>query len=167
MASTADLLLDSFSRVRDSVHATLDGLSERELSTPVAPRANTIAWLVWHLSRLIDDHLAEVQQVEQLWTRDGWHERFALPFDVTAIGYGQSLSEAQSVRAEGRLLGDYHDAVQDFAAAYVARLVDDDLDRVVDERWDPPVTLAVRLVSVVNDCAQHVGQAAFARGLMG
>ncbi len=41
-----------------------------------------------------------------------------------------------------------------------------DLDVVVDERWDPPVTLGVRLVSVVNEVNQHVGQAAYVRGLL-
>ncbi len=166
MATTSDLLVDAFGRVRDSVHAVLDGLDEAQLTRAVAPSANTIAWLTWHLSRLIDDHLADVQGVEQLWTRDGWHERFALPFDVAAIGYGQSVEEAHAVRAGAGLLGDYHDAVQEFAVSYQRSLDDDDLDRVVDERWDPPVTLAVRLVSVANDCAQHVGQAAFVRGML-
>jgi hypothetical protein len=37
---------------------------------------------------------------------------------------------------------------------------------VVDEAWDPPVTLGVRLVSVIDDCAQHAGQAAFVRGIV-
>ena len=166
MATTSDLLQDAFGRVRDSVHATLEGLDETQLTRAVAPSANTIAWLTWHISRLIDDHLADAQGVEQLWTRDGWRDRFALPFDADAIGYGQSVEEAQGVRAGADLLADYHDAVQEFAVGYVRSLTDDDLDRVVDERWDPPVTLAVRLVSVVNDCAQHVGQAAFVRGLL-
>ena len=50
--------------------------------------------------------------------------------------------------------------------AVVGTVTDDDLDRIVDERWDPPVTLAVRLVSVVDDCLQHAGQAAYARGIL-
>jgi uncharacterized damage-inducible protein DinB len=166
MASTSDLLVDALGRIRDSVHGAVDGLSDDDLSTPIAPSANTITWLVWHLSRLIDDHLADARGVEQLWTRDGWRERFGLPFDVDTIGYGQSVEEAQSVRASAELLGDYHDAVQDFAVEYVGGLTDDELDRVVDDRWEPPVTLAVRLISVVNDCAQHVGQAAYVRGLL-
>ena len=45
-------------------------------------------------------------------------------------------------------------------------LTDADLPRVVDERWDPPVTLGVRLVSVISDCLQHAGQAAFVRGIL-
>jgi hypothetical protein len=35
---------------------------------------------------------------------------------------------------------------------------------VVDEKWDPPVTLGVRLVSMASDALQHAGQAAFIKG---
>jgi uncharacterized damage-inducible protein DinB len=166
MAHSSDLLLDAFGRINESVHAALDGLSDEQLATPIAPGANTVAWLVWHINRLIDDHIADLQGVEQLWTRDGWFERYALPFDPAAIGYGQSTEEAQSVKVSGELLAAYHHAVQGFASEYVAGISDSDLDRVVDIRWDPPVTVAIRLVSVVNDCAQHVGQAAYVRGIL-
>ena len=50
--------------------------------------------------------------------------------------------------------------------AHLAGLSEADLDRVVDERWDPPVTLGVRLVSVISDDLQHAGQAAYLRGLV-
>jgi hypothetical protein len=50
--------------------------------------------------------------------------------------------------------------------AFVATLTGADLDRVVDSAWDPPVTLGVRLVSVVADDLQHVGQAAYIRGIL-
>ena len=39
-------------------------------------------------------------------------------------------------------------------------------DRVVDRTWDPPVTLGVRLVSILDDDTQHAGQAAYVRGLL-
>ena len=50
--------------------------------------------------------------------------------------------------------------------AYLSRVTSEELDRVVDRRWDPPVTAGVRLVSVVGDCLQHLGQAAYVRGLL-
>jgi hypothetical protein len=37
---------------------------------------------------------------------------------------------------------------------------------VVDASWDPPVTLGVRLVSVISDDLQHAGQAAYLRGMI-
>ena len=166
MVSTSELLIDGFGRIRETVHAVVDGLDERQLTFRAEGRGNSIAWLVWHLSRVQDDHVADVAGTKQAWTDQGWAARFGLPFDETATGYGQSHDEVAQVRPTAELLAGYHDAVHERTVGYLRGLRDDDLDRVVDERWDPPVTLAVRLVSVVDDDAQHIGQAAFVRGLL-
>jgi uncharacterized damage-inducible protein DinB len=166
MADHTELFTDAFARIKQSVDGALADLSDAELSAPPAPEANTIAWLVWHLTRIMDDHVADVAGDEQVWTRDGWAQRFDLPFPDEAIGYGQTADEVRQVRVSGELLLGYHDAVQEKVVAYVRSVSADDLDRVVDTRWDPPVTLAVRLVSVVNDSMQHVGQAAYVRGIL-
>lgn len=166
MAGTADLITDSLDRVRESVHSVLDDTPEEDLAAPPAPQTNTVAWLVWHLSRVLDDHLAQAFDREQVWTADRWVDRFALPFPPEAHGFGQSWEEVREVAASAELLRGYHDAVQDAAASWLEGLDDGELDRVVDDRWDPPVTLAVRVVSVVNDCTQHVGQAAYASGIL-
>jgi hypothetical protein len=166
MTRANDLLVDAFDRVRDSVQEVVAGLDEDRLAFRPDPEANSIAWLVWHLTRVQDDHIADVAGSEQLWTVGGWVERFRLPFDVRATGYGQSAEEVGEVRATPELLTGYQDAVHSATVHYVQTLQDDDYARVVDERWDPPVTLAVRLVSVVNDASQHVGQAAYVRGLL-
>jgi uncharacterized damage-inducible protein DinB len=162
----ADLLADAFSRIRSTVHAAVEGLAAEQLVARLDPEANTIAWLVWHLTRVQDDHVADVAGSQQIWTAGGWVERFRLPFDVGAIGYGQSSEEVGRVRASAELLAAYQDAVHDATVDYLRTLADDDYARVVDERWDPPVTLSVRLVSVLNDTTQHVGQAAYVRGLL-
>lgn len=163
--NSRDILLDAFGRVRDDVHGAVEGLDVDALTFRADHDANSIAWLTWHLSRVEDDHVSEVAGVDQVWTTGGWVQRFALPFDKSAHGYGQSSSDVAAVRADSALLLGYFDAVHQEVVSYVAGLNDSDLDRVVDERWDPPVTLGVRLVSVVNDCTQHAGQAAFIRGL--
>jgi hypothetical protein len=93
-------------------------------------------------------------------------ERFRLPFDVGSIGFGHSSREVAQVRATAEMLAGYQDAVHRSTVDYLATLRDDDYSRVVDKRWDPPVTLAVRLVSVLNDATQHAGQAAYVRGLI-
>jgi hypothetical protein len=164
MRST-DILTDAFTRVGDGVARLLDGLDDDALVWRPDPRANTVAWLVWHIGRGVDAQVADVAGTEEVWTSGGWAGRFALPFDDTATGYGQSPDEVASVRVTGDLLRGYVDATQDAALAYVATLADADLDRVVDEGWDPPVTLGVRLVSVVGDATQHLGQASYVRGL--
>jgi uncharacterized damage-inducible protein DinB len=166
MTCANDLLVDGFDRVRDSVREVVDGLDESGLAYRPDPEANSIAWLVWHLTRVQDDHVADVAGSEQLWTVGGWVERFRLPFDVQATGYGQSAADVGEVRASAELLAGYQDAVHNATVDYLKTLDDDDYARVVDDRWDPPVTLAVRLVSVVNDATQHVGQAAYVRGLL-
>jgi uncharacterized damage-inducible protein DinB len=162
----AALLTDSFSRIGEEVHSAVEGLSPDQLAFRVDADANSIGWLVWHLTRVQDDHVAGVAASEQVWTAQRWAERFGLPFRVGSIGYGHSSAEVAQVRVESQLLTGYYDAVAARTLEYVAGLTDGDLDRVVDEAWDPPVTLGVRLVSVVNDCTQHVGQAAFVRGIL-
>jgi uncharacterized damage-inducible protein DinB len=164
--SSADLLVDAFGRIREAVHEAVDGLSREELAFRVDPGANSIAWLVWHLTRIQDDHIAGVAGTEQIWTAKGWVDKFGLPFDRMAHGWGQTSAEVAAVQADAELLTGYHDAVFEHTTRYVAGLTDADLPRVVDTRWDPPVTLAVRLVSVISDDLQHAGQAAFLRGVL-
>ena len=165
--TSAELLADTFGRVRDTVHAAVAGLSTEQLCYRADSSANSIAWLVWHLTRIQDDHIADVAQTEQVWVSDGWAERFGLPFPLLAHGYGHSSADVAKVRVEPPdLLTGYYDAVHEQTIRFVASLTDADLPRVVDERWDPPVTLAVRLVSVISDDLQHAGQAAYLRGLI-
>jgi uncharacterized damage-inducible protein DinB len=164
--TAADLLIDALGRVRETVHTAVEGLDEEQLAVRLDPQANSIAWLVWHLTRVQDDHLAEVADSEQLWTREGWARRFGFPFDDSAVGYGHTSAEVAAVQAPADLLLAYHDAVHESSVAWLRTVEEADLPRVVDQRWDPPVTLAVRLVSVVDDCAQHAGQAAFVRGVV-
>jgi hypothetical protein len=164
--TSADLLVDAFGRIREVVHEVVDGLTPEQLAFRVESRANSIAWLVWHLTRIQDDHIADAAQAGQVWTSRGWVERFGLPFDPLATGYGHGADEVAAVRvASGDLLVGYHDAVHEQTTRYVERLSDADLARIVDESWDPPVSLGVRLVSVIADDLQHAGQAAFVRGI--
>jgi hypothetical protein len=161
----AELLVDAFGRIRDTTHGTVEGASRSVLTYRPDPDANSVAWLVWHLTRIQDDHVADVAGAEQRWIADGWSERFDLPFPQRATGYGQSSDDVARVDVDGALLLGYLDAVHEETVRYVGGLVAVDLDRIVDERWDPPVSLGVRLISVVNDNLEHVGQAAYVRGL--
>ncbi|MCW2815089.1 MAG: chorismate synthase [Nocardioides sp.] len=160
-----DLLRDAFGRVHESVQAVLDGLDAEQLRHRPGPDANPIGWLVWHLARVQDDHVADVAGHDQVYV--DFVDRFDLPYDATAIGYGHSSAEVGAFAAPADLLADYEAAVHERTRGYLATVSDDDLDKVVDVHRDPPVTLGVRLVSVVNDDTQHVGQAAYVRGLLG
>jgi uncharacterized damage-inducible protein DinB len=165
--TSAELLVDAVGRIREVVHRVVEGLTAEQLRVRVAPEANSIAWLVWHLTRIQDDHVAEVAGAEQVWTAQGWVERFELPFDPRDTGYGHRPEEVAAVQVEsGELLVGYYDAVHQQTIRYVEQLTDAELARVVDRSWDPPVTLGVRLVSVLADNLQHAGQAAFVRGVL-
>lgn len=165
--TVAQLLVDGFDRIRQVVVHTVTGLSAEQLAFAPAPGANSIGWLVWHLTRVQDDHVAEVAGTEQVWTGGGWFERFGLPLDSSDTGYGHGPEQVSAVKVpSAQLLIDYHQAVFEQSRQYLARLTESDLARVVDESWDPPVTLAVRLVSVLSDDLQHAGQAGYLTGLV-
>ena len=164
MTST-EVLTDGFDRVRSVVHAVLDGATDDVLTFRPDPAANTLAWLVWHLARVQDAQVAPLMAVEQVWTADGWFERFALPFAPGATGYGHAAQDVGAVRTGAGLLVGYFDAVHARTVEYLGTLTEADLKRVVDRAWDPPVTLAVRLVSTLADDLQHAGQASYVRGL--
>jgi hypothetical protein len=162
-----ELLGDSFDRVREIVHETVTGLSPEQLAFRPDDAANSIAWLVWHLTRIQDDHMSDLAERQQAWTELGWHERFGLPFAPEATGYAHTARQVGAVHGIGpELLLGYHDDVHERTLAFLRGPGIHHLDRVVDTRWDPPVTAAVRLVSVVSDAMQHAGQAAYVHGLL-
>jgi hypothetical protein len=165
MMKSNDLLLDAFGRIRETVEAVLDGLDDGSLTDRPAGTGNSIAWLIWHLGRVEDAQVADAAGLEQVWTAQDFVGRFGLPLSRKDTGYGHSSDQVDAVQAPAGLLLEYYDAVHRQTVGFLKTLEGADLDRVVDTRWDPPVTLGVRLVSTLADCLQHVGQAAYAKGL--
>ncbi len=165
--NSSEVLTDGFGRVAEIVRSTLRNATSDELTFRPDPEANTVAWLIWHIARVQDAQIADVANDEDVWIAGGWVEKFQLPFERRATGYGMSAADVAKVPGDVGLLGDYFEAVHQKSIEYLGGLGDDDLDRVVDEAWNPPVTLGVRLISVLNDVAQHVGQASYVKGLAG
>lgn len=166
--TSAGLITDAFGRIRETVTDTLYGLTAEQLTYRADADANPIAWLIWHLTRVQDDHVGAAFGVPQVWSDGGWAARFGLP-GSSDTGYGHNTIQVAAVSeacAASALLADYHEAVYEQTIKLVSGITDADLDRVVDTSWRPPVTLGVRLVSVLNDDAQHAGQAAFVRGIV-
>lgn len=161
-----DLLRDAFTRLIEHVDAITDGIDDGVLTYRPTPEANTVAWLLWHSARVQDAQVADVAGVEQAWTAGGWVDTFGLDLPRDDTGYGHSADDVAKVQATAQNLVGYYRAVHELTLAYVARLDADELERVIDENWDPPVTVGVRLVSVIDDCAQHLGQAAYVRGIV-
>ncbi len=164
-AAAQELLRDAFTRLIEHVDDLTDGLSDELSDYRPTPNANSIAWLIWHSARVQDIQLAHVAGVEAVWTRDGWVDRFGLDLPRHDTGYGHSAEDVAKVRAPADLLSGYYRAVHKLTLSYIASVTADELSRIVDTSWDPPVTASARLVSIIDDCAQHLGQAAYVRGI--
>ncbi len=163
-----ELLVELFGRVDGHVHGVVEGLAVEDLLRSPAPGTNPVAWLVWHLTRVQDHHVSGLMDEPQLWMTGDWAGRFGMVAEAEDHGYGHTPEQVAAVRPESPdALVEYYDAVAARTKAFLAATTAADLDRIVDRRWDPPVTLAVRLISVADDDIQHAGQAAYVRGLLG
>ena len=182
LTAAQELLRDSFTRLIEHVDDLTDGLTEKVSSYRPTPHANSIAWLIWHSARVQDVQVCDIVKAltdgrsepdgrsdkprsEDVWTRDGWVDRFGLDLPRDDTGFGHSAHAVAKVRASAELLAGYYHAVHDMTLEFVESLADNALEQIVDRRWYPPVTASARLVSVVDDCAQHLGQAAYLRGI--
>ena len=164
-AAARELLRDAFTRLIEHVDEVTDGLTDEQANYRPSPGANSIAWLIWHSARVQDIQLAPIAGVDQVWTRDGWVDRFGLDLPRNDTGYGHGPDEVAKVQASADLLAGYYHAVHKVTLSYIASVTADELSRVVDTHWTPPVTASARLVSIIDDAAQHLGQAAYIRGI--
>jgi hypothetical protein len=163
----ASLLLELFGRIPPLARRAVEGVDPDRLTERPSADANSIAWLVWHLTRVQDHHVADLLDTDQVWVAGDWGSRFGLKTDPSNTGYGHSPEEVATVRPERpEVLLEYLEAVDARTREMLAELAPEDLDRIVDRRWDPPVTMGVRLISIADDCLQHAGQAAYVRGLL-
>jgi Protein of unknown function (DUF664). len=163
----ASLLLELYGRIPPLARSVVDGVDLATLAESPSEGANTITWLVWHAARVQDHHVAELIDSDQVWIANNWARRFGLDPDPRNTGYGHSAQDVAAVRPERpEVLIEYLEAVDRRTRTMLESLTPTELDRIVDRRWNPPVTLGVRLVSIADDSLQHLGQAAYVRGLL-
>lgn len=162
-----EILRDSFTRLIEHVEGIADGLTDEVSFHRITPEANSIAWLLWHSARVQDAQLCDIAGTDQVWFRDGWADRFALDLPADSHGYGHTPEQVAKVRAPRDLLVGYYQAVHTMTLEYVASVTAEDLAKIIDRRWTPPVTASARIVSIIDDCSQHLGQAAYVRGIVG
>lgn len=161
-----DVLADAFGRIRGEVHEAAAGLSSAGLNYRPDPGANSIGWLIWHLTRVQEDHIAHLADKPQEYVTEGWAQRLGLTPEENDLGYGHTQQQVGAVTFDSpdTLLA-YYDAVHQRSVDYIGAISTGELDRIVDTRWDPPVTAGVRIVSVIDDCMNHAGQANYVRGM--
>ncbi|SBS76931.1 conserved hypothetical protein [uncultured Mycobacterium sp.] len=160
-----ELLRDSFARIIEHVNNLTDDLTDDVSFFRPTATANSIAWLIWHSARVQDLQIADIAGTDQVWFTGGWVDQFGLDLPRDAHGYGHGPDEVGKVRVPADLLAGYYHAVHKATLEYIASVTTDELARVVDTNWNPPVTASIRLVSIIDDCAQHLGQAAYVRGI--
>jgi hypothetical protein len=159
-----DILLDAFTRVYESLHRTLADVTAAELIQEPHP---PIGWLAWRISRVMDSNVSRLSGREQLWIGDGWAARFGMPPEPADFGRSASHTREQvrAFRASAELLLSYHDATYERMKSYLKTLTADDLARQLDEtRYQPIPTVAVRLVSVLENAMTNEGQVSYLKG---
>ena len=162
------LIIDGYGRVLEKLEKAVDGLTQDDLNEQPHPDCNSLGWIIWHLTRVQDHHIADLMGEEQLWVRDGWHARFNRAPDPSDTGFDHSSEEVGTFQSpEVKTLLGYHRAVLERSKRYISTLATADLDRELNEPWFQPLpTVGVRLVSVMSDDLQHAGQVSYIRGLL-
>jgi hypothetical protein len=165
----SEVYLELYGRITYVAGLAADGLTPEQLLRQPGPDTNPIGWLLWHAARVQDHHVAELLETDQIWQHGDWAARFGLTPEPQNIGYGHKPDDVAAVQPESaQLCLDYLTTVQERTVSQLLTSVTpDQLARIVDRRWDPPVTMGVRLVSVADDSLQHTGQARYLRGLFG
>jgi len=167
-----DLLKNLVRRPIEALDNFWSDLDPSRLNSHPGGHPNSIAWLLWHTARETDAQIAPLMQQEERWTAEGFDTRFGFAdqnLGTADIGLGQSADDAWKITVEqtpeGKaLLREYLETVYGQFSRWIESLTADDLDRIIDEQWDPPVTLGIRILSVIDDATQHVGQAAYIAG---
>ncbi|PFG31637.1 mycothiol transferase [Paramicrobacterium agarici] len=160
-----DILIDAAGRPREAARSLSRRLTPEALNAHPGGHDNSIAWLLWHTGREIDAQTASLTGSEQVWYVGDYARRTGLGDAGAEVGYGHTSEQARAIRTDAaEVLVEYISEATDALVTYLRGLSDDDLSDVIDENWDPPVTRGVRLMSIIDDAAQHVGQAAYAAG---
>lgn len=160
-----EVLIDLARRPQNAAEALRGALTPALLNAH-PQHDNSIAWLLWHAAREIDEQLALISGEEQVWTSAGFADRFGLRVGSHEHGYGHTPAQARAIIVhDPDLLIDHITAVVEAQVAFLTALEAGELSRIVDERWDPPVTLAARMISMSVDAAEHIGQAAYGAGM--
>ena len=161
------LLTDAARRPLDTAEVVLEGISNETLHALPSDRGNSIAWLIWHAARQMDVQLADLNHEDQVWITGDWAEKLGVDRGPDSFGFGDDREAVASLEVKDpEALREYLGAVVRSLSAYIRQLSGPGLDAIVDRDWDPPTSRGVRIVSIIDDATVHLGQAAYARGIL-
>lgn len=167
MAAT-EVIKTALERNWGMVDRALEGLDDATLARQVTDQCNSIAWLMYHMNRVVDIFVnTRLRSNNQLWIQDGWNQKFGMS-DDSGEGSGSGWTAGQVAAwvppSRDVLLG-YYEAAKTSAREYLSSLTDADLDASVPGTpGSEPRPVHDMLGVLVFDNVVHGGQIAFLRG---
>ena len=164
-----EMIMDIFDRIAAQMAQVLEDLTPKQLNRQPARDANTIGWLTWHLTRSHDRNMSELMGLEQIWISEGWYARFNCNPNPSETGYHHTAREMKAFKAPDSLtIIEYHRSVLERIKDYIANHLE---EAVLEQEMYSPTFNSSRptyrvITGVINDALQHVGQAAYVRGLI-
>ena len=148
--------------------AALSELDEDALSRIPANQCNSVAWILWHMNRVVDTFIhTRLRSIPQIWTTEGWSGKYGMPDDPEERGVGWTAEQVAAWLTAPReaQLG-YYEAIKNAAREYLASLSDADLEKtLVIPPVPEPRSVAQGLGQMTWDNIAHGGQIAFLRGM--
>jgi len=146
------------------IHQSTDGLTDEQLYYRPSSDTNSIAWLIWHLSRWRDKISAAVVGEPQVWASEGWAQRFDIDPDRT--GLGDTLEQVAAFRVERDLLLGYASAAHNAIVERVSRMTAEQFEKEIEYSPGSSRPAWRALVSVMGDSSEHTGQINYLRGMI-
>ncbi len=150
---------------KEMVEKAIDGLTDKELSRRPTDHCNSIGWLLWHMARAEDGLVSGAQKSPELWTEQGWHEKFGMePEDSGFQHKSEQLAAFKAPPLDD--LKAYWAATEQKARECLKSLRPEDLDRQVPSFiGEGTIPLVTFLNYLVHEVVVHGGQIAYLRGM--
>ena len=171
MMTAIELVHMELTRLHKGFDGSLEGLTAEQLHAVPGnhPKANTIAWVVWHFVRTEDNVVRFVLQNRRspVWTEGGYADKLGLP--PVAQGTGMSTEEAHALRIKHvALFREYMRKVWASTDEFLTTADPASLDRMVTVK---PLGEMPAIRTLAQVCAshgfQHFGELELARTLVG
>ena len=144
------------------IHQATEGLTDEQLYYQPSSDTNSIAWLIWHLSRWRDKISAAVAGEPQVWASEGWAQRFDIGPDRT--GLGDTPEQVAAFGVDRDLLLGYASAAHNAIVERVSRMTPEDFEREIEYMPGASRPAWRALISVMGDSSEHTGQINYLRG---
>jgi len=167
MESSIDLngfISSVIKRSYDWIKLACDDLTEDQMHYQSTPDSNSIAWMVWHSSRIKDQVTASIVGESEVWLADGWAERFGIAPE--ANGIGDRPEQVTSFRVRSDFLLGYADAAHNVTIQRLSKILPAQLAQ--PSRYVLGDTRPVwrSLQGMLGDAYSHAAQVSYLRGMI-